>query len=342
MEVDVQHSGASLAQAELLALLASPGLHVEANYKPLRLVEGVTATRQRIMPFGSQLVPRTQEVRLQGADVERDGRQLRFRLPRVDKEGIAHQLDSVWLVLPLAKGLGRPQPLRIRLLDAVAQKGAHQRPVYWPEGSIELGLRLRYRWSDAQGPWQREAPGRCASPAPAQDEDHYRFPSQPPHAAYMNDLRGRMSSDTTLLDRPPPGLEGWTLTRSQLGRYAPPGPPLEMVSLHAEQAGAGRCERAQSYTLVFWEGRLVEYEHTPGLRACEGEKQSPSVRARWDPQGRLIAHSISTPGEPAREWRQPEAGACPVWGQVEEPPAADTVEALVLRARELRQAFAPR
>lgn len=342
VEVDFQYSGAALGSAELQALLASPGVQVEAGYQPARLVEGVTASRHRTMPFGSTLRADSQQVRLEGAQVERDGQRLRFRLPEIEKDGITHQLNTLWLVLPLAKGIARPQPLRVRLMEPVAPTGAHQAPVFWPAGAIELGLRLRYRWSDAQGPWQRQPPDRCDPHVSVQDDDHYRFQPRPPHAGYVQDLRSRIASDTTLLAQAPPPMEGWTLTRSQLGRYPPPGPPLEVVSFHAQQRGEGRCERSQSFALVFWAGRLVEYEHNNGLRSCPGEAPPVDVRARWDADGQLIAFSASTRGEREREWRAPDAAACQAPGQSSEAPAAEAVEALQSRARALREAFAPR
>src|ERR1044071_7246465 len=100
VEVEFQHIGGMLEAAELDAWLASPDLVIEAVYQPLRLIEGRTARRIKTMPMGSRLEPNLHTITLRGAQIERAGRTLRFRLDEQPPTQELYRLFSVDLSVP--------------------------------------------------------------------------------------------------------------------------------------------------------------------------------------------------------------------------------------------------
>src|SRR5688572_7786485 len=110
VEVEVLHIGGMLAPAELESVLANARLSIEATYHPTRLVEGINARRERTMPIGSKLIGIPQRLNLQGTQVERQGRSLRFQVADAHAEHADYRLHSVALRAPIAPGVGRPQP----------------------------------------------------------------------------------------------------------------------------------------------------------------------------------------------------------------------------------------
>lgn len=337
VEIEVQHVvGATLAEME--SWIASPELVIEATYSPRVLIEGVTASRSRTMPIGSQLVPIPELLTLRGAHVERFARGVRFRVPDTLKGG-TYTLGRAALSVPVAEGFGRPRPgIRTTLLDQPDAQGSHQRALRMRDGALDLGMRVRYAWEDAAGPRQLHVPGACSGIV-ALDADRYAFLADQHSLAALVPLARVISSNDpparpvagqrSFQLRPPlpAALEGGKLSRNHLVRVAlDGGRTLEALSVYAEKVGEGRCVRSIHYTLMFADGMLFDLDYGRSAYQC-GATQSDSRSASWLDDGTL--HRFAN-------WRAPSGPQCPSQGM---PPDPAAVESLMREAQDLRREF---
>lgn len=348
VEVEVLHVGGPLGPAELDAMLADARLGVEAFYQPVRLIEGVTARRERTMPIGSRLFAIPQTIELSGAQVERAGRTLRFRLPDVPPGHELYRLRQVTLLLPVPPGQGRPQgETRVSLYDAAPRDGGWETARFGRYAVLEFGLRLRHRWSDAKGPGQVEKL-QCNPDIVQLGGGQYRFRQRQRYAGYFRTLASDAQSDPP--SRPPAGqtshhmrepypepLAGWKLSRNHLVRLQLDGGVVERFSIYGEQAGAGACRRNRGYDALFDDGKLVAAQTSFTENGCGGADgyRSQSVEAHWGADGRIeryIGGSLPV-GE---AWDGFAAGrGCPGASA----PAPAEVEALTAELLRMRGAF---
>ena len=350
VEVAFQHIGGMLEPAEFDAWLASPDLVIEAVYQPLRLIEGKTARRIKTMPMGSRLEPNLHTITLRGAQIERAGRALRFRLDEQPPTQELYRLFSVDLSVPIAPGIGRPQPtLRIGLLDDPATSGAHQAALSGNFHAFDLGARLRYRWSDAPAGWKRREP-ICGGDAREVDPERYRFRARHRHMGLFDALSPEVSSDPPLkppagwksfqMREPyPPPIGGWSVSRNHLIRLDVPGGRIDRLSIYAEQAGPGQGLRTRTYDPLLSGDRFVRIERTVDEYDCEkGSPPSQIERAEWLEDGSLATYLQGSGANPAiyDAFSIGQPAAC---GALAPAPDASQVDALKAEVNRLRKAF---
>jgi hypothetical protein len=352
VEVEVRHIGGMLTSGELESLLADGRLNIEAVYHPTRLIEGVTARRERTMPIGSRLFAISQSLNLAGAQVERQGRALRFKVPDIHPEHPDYyRLLAVSLRAPIAPGPGRPQPgLEIGLLYEPPRSGAHETAKFIRHGAFDLGLRLRYRWSDAQGAMVTDTT-ICRADVQSLGNGEYRFRPRHRVAGLFRSLAPTVQSDPP--SRPPAGqrsmrmrepypdsVAGWKLSRNHLVQLEIDGKLVERLSVYAEQSGAGRCRRTRGYEALFAGGQPVELQRNLSDYDCGPEEgvQSLSLEASWLDDGSLSRYlASSTQGSQA--WDGFAASDSPECGGGGAVPPAGEVQAMVIELQRIREAF---
>ena len=350
VELAFQHTGGLLEPGELDAWLVSPDLMIEAVYHPLHLIEGKTARRIKTMPMGSRLEPNFHTSTLRGAQIERTGRVLRFRLDEQPPTQEAYRLISVYLSVPIAPGIGRPQPaLRIALLHEPATNGAHQVAFTGNFKAFDLGARLRYRWSDAPSDWKRREP-ICGGDAREVDLERYRFRVRHRHLVFFEALSAEVSSDPPLkppvdwksfrMHEPyPPPIGGWRVSRNHLIRLNVPGGRIDRLSIYAEQAGPGQCLRTRTYDALLSGDQFVRIERSVAEHDCEkGYPPSQIVRAEWLEDGSLAYYMQGSGANPAI-YDAFSIGQPAVCGALASAPDPAQVNALQAEVSRLRKAF---
>ncbi len=348
VELDVQHVAGLVAPADLDALLADPRLVVEASYRPTRLIDGVTARRERTMPIGSRLFEIGQTRTLQGAEIERQGRVMRFRVPGDHPAHASYRLVALELLVPMPSGPGRPQPdLRVRLVDPVPDSGAHESAAFASYGAFDLGWRLRLRWSDAQGS-MRIATFECHPDIRALGEGRYLFRPRHRLAGLFQTMASDASSDPPtraiagqrsfrLREPLPDPLAGWTLSRNHLLQRDVAGAVVQRLSIYAEQAGPGACRRARAYDALFGDGKLVAAQRSDTVRDCGGDAsdRSETVEVQWLDDGTL-ARYVASRSDGSRSW---DAFRAVPRCSAGDPPSAAEVQALQAELQRLRDGF---
>lgn len=354
VDVEVLHIGGLLPPEELAALLASPELKVEAHYQPTRLIDGVTARRERILPLGSRLFAIGQVRTLSGAELARKGQGLSFRVGEAHAAHESYRLQSLYLRVPIAAGLGRPQPdLEVMLSEEVPKSGAHERAFLGRYGAFDLGVRVRTRWDDATGAFT-VASSLCSDTVQSLGNGQYRFRPSHPLAGLFTILSPVVQSDPPArpvagqshgqLRAPyPEPLTGWQLSRNHLVRMTVAGQPLERLSVYAEQSGAGACRRSRAYEALFAGGQAVAITRSVDESECgpggDAANQSQSVEARWLDNGSLADYVSNSP-QGSRAWHAFPA-APPAQCRGDGPPPADEVERLKAEVQRLRAAAQP-
>lgn len=358
VELDIQHIGGLLPAAELDSMLASAQLRVDATYEPRWLIPGVTARRERTLPIGSTLLPILQQMELTQQLIARHGRTLSFSVNEKNPEHRGYTLSTLQLFLPIVGGFGRPQPTLEVILPAVPETGlAQQYGLLSHQGSVELGIRLRYRWSDARGAMQQQT-AACDEHVQIVDADHYRFRPSHSHAGLYLELASAIQSDPpstavagqrSLQLRPPlpAELQGWQLSRHHLLQLQVGETQVERLSLYATREVSAECQHSLSYEALFADGQLVELEHNHSTSGCaDGAADNLWLTASWLNDGSL-ARLLSSQGHAATiRWDaftavQPAACLNPDNPQSRQP-AADQLEILeqhVAALQRLRSAF---
>jgi len=352
VDVEVLHIGGLLSPEELAALLASPQLKVEAHYQPTRLIDGVTARRERTMPLGSRLFAIGQVQTLSGAELVRKGQGLSFRVGERHAAHESYRLQSLNLRVPIGAGPGRPQPdLEVALSEEVPKSGAHERAFLGRYGVFELGLRVRTRWSDATDAFT-VAPSLCSDTVQSLGNGQYRF--RPSHrlAGLFTLLSPMVQSDPPArpvagqshgqLRAPyPEPLTGWQLSRNHLVQMTVAGQPVERLSVYAEQSGPGACRRSRAYEGLFAGGQAVAITRSVNESGCSasGDPFSQSVEVRWLDDGTLADYVSNSP-QGSRAWNAFSAVAAKQCG-MDAPPPADEVERLKAELQRLRAAAQP-
>ena len=351
VEVEVLHIGGMLAPAELESVLADARLAIEATYQPTRLVEGVTARRERTLPIGSKLIPIPQQLNLQGEQVERKDRSLRFQVADDHAGHADYRLHSLALRAPIAPGTGRPQPdLTIDLLNPVSKGGAQETALYTRHGAFDLGLRVRYRWSDAQGA-ATAAATVCQVDIQSLGGGQYRFRPQHRLAGLARFLASDVQSDPPARPRAgqrswrlrepfPEPMTGWKLSRNHLLQLQVDGTPVELFSLYAEQAGSGHCRRSRSYDALFAGGKAVSMKSSVYETECaaDGSSSNRSVEASWLDDGSLASYQVNTQNG-SQSWDGFAAAAPAVCGKSPSAPSREEVQALMADLQRIREAF---
>ncbi len=350
VEVQVLHIGGLLPTAELEAMLADPRLGIEAGYQPTRLIDGVTARRERTMPIGSKLFAIPQTLALSGAQVERNGRTLRFKVPDNHPAHDSYRLNDLTLRTPVAPGTGRPQPdLRIDLLNPVPKGGADDLPVFGRYGVFDLGLRLRYRWGNEQRT-AKPSVLICHADTHATGDGQFQFRPRHRAAGLFRFYAPVVQSNPP--SRPPEGqrslqmrepfpepLAGWKLSRNHLVQLQVDGLPVERLSVYGEQAGPGQCRRTLGYEALFADGKFVTVQRSLYEDSCKGADTSSShnVEAEWLDDGKLARYLAGTQSG-SRSWDGFAAAADPPC--VGDPaPSAAEIQALQTELQRIRAAF---
>lgn len=355
LEVEVQllHIGGILPAAELETMLTDTRLRIEAGYQPARLIEGVTARRERTMPVGSKLFAIPQTLELTGAQIERQGRTLRFKVPAGHSAHDTYRLNHLMLRTPMAPGIGRPQPdLRIDLLNPVPSSGADETPVYGRYGVFDLGLRLRYRWDNEQREQRAAKPSMlvCHADVQSAGDGQYRFRPRHRAAGLFRFYGPVVQSDPP--SRPPAGqrslqmrepfpgpLTGWKLSRNHLVQLQIDGRLMERLSVYGEQAGPGQCRRTLGYEALFAAGQFVTVQRSFYEDSCKGTDTTSShtVEAEWLDDGSL-ARYVSSSRLGSQSWDGFAATADPRCARDPAPPAAE-VQSLQAELQRIRTAF---
>jgi hypothetical protein len=350
VELEFQHIGGMLDPAELEAWLASPGLVIEAVYHPLKLIAGRTATRHATMPIGSRLAAILHTIELHDAQVERSGRTLRFRVDESPQLRDPYRLISLYLQLAVPPGLARPQPaLKIGLLHEPAASGAHQVAVTGRFGAFDLGQRLRYRWSDAQGPAKRQ-PTSCGGDVREVDAERYRFRPHHRYAGLFEFLKPDVSSDPPRKPRPgwqsfrmrapyPAPIDGWRVSRNHLIRLDVPGGRIDLLSIYAEQSGPGQCRRTRAYDALLAGDQFVRIERSLAEYDCDKDSRpKQDVRAEWLDDGSLARYFESSgAGQSTHDpFSIGQPAAC---GSLAPAPPPAQVDALTAEVQRMREAF---
>lgn len=345
VEVEVLHVGGMLAPEELAALLASPQLKIEAHYQPTRLIDGVTARREQTMPIGSRLFAISQVQAVGGTDVQRKGQALSFRVGEGHSAHASYRLQSLSLRVPIAAGIGRPQPdLEVILSNEVPASGAQERAFLGRYGTFELGLRVRLRWSDAKEPF-KDATMHCSDTVQPLGNGQYRFRTSHRLAGLFQALPASMPSRPVAgqsywkLGEPyPEQLTGWRLSSNHLTRLTVADQVVERLSVEAEQRGPGACRKSRAYGALFAAGQVIALTRTVLESDCNanGDSVSDTVEARWLEDGSLADFSSSSQ-QGSRVWRAFAAGSPAQCGDAG-PPSAQEVERLRIEVQRLRAA----
>jgi hypothetical protein len=354
VEVDVLHVGGQLPPAELEAMLADPKLAIEAHYQPTRLIEGETARRERTMPFGSKLFAISQQVIVEGAQIERKGRTLRFQLPGVPAGHDQYRLGGMLLVMPVAPGEGRPQPVaRVTLYEQPPAEGAVESARFGRYGAFDLGLRVRHRWSDAKGAVRVEGP-KCQPDIHWLGDGRYRFRPRHSFEGMYRVLASVAHSDPP--SRPPAGqkswrmreplpepIAGWQLSRNHLVQLPLGGQTLERLSVYAEQAGAGACRRTRAYDALYAGGQPVVLRSSISETDCKAPDSSDSrtVETTWAEDGSLARFIASSP-QGVQEWDRFDASVPASCGASAASAIPDEANALKAELARFRDAFLKR
>lgn len=351
VEVEVLHIGGMLAPAELESVLADARLSIEATYHPTRLVEGVNARRERTLPLGSKLIGTPQQLNLQGTQVERQGRSLRFQVADAHAEHADYRLHSLALRAPIAPGIGRPQPdLTIDLLSPVSKAGTQETVLYTRHGAFNLGLRVRSWYSDAQGAVTAAA-RVCQPDIQSLGGGQYRFRPQHRLAGLPRFLGPVVQSDPparapagqrswSLREPFPEPLTGWKLSRNHLLQLQVDGVSVELLSLYAEQAGSGHCRRSRSYDALFAGGKAVSLKSSAHDTECDADGSSSlrSVEASWLDNGSLASYQVNTQNG-TQAWDGFDATAPAGCGTSGASPSSEEVQTLVTEVQRIRKAF---
>jgi hypothetical protein len=254
------------------------------------------------------------------------------------------------LSVPIAPGIGRPQPaLRLGLLHEPATSGAHQTAFSGNFKAFDLGARLRYRWNDAPSDWKRREP-ICSGDVREVDRERYRFRIRHRHMGFFEALSAEVSSEPPLkppagwrsfqMHEPyPPPIEGWRVTRNHLIRLDVPGGRIDRLSVYAEQAGPGQCLRTRAYDAVLSGDQFVRIERSVDVYDCgKGFEPSQIARGEWLEDGSLAYYMQGSGANPAiyDAFSIGQPAAC---GALSPPPDATQVDALKAEVNRLRNAF---
>lgn len=350
VELDIQHIGGLLQATELDSMLASPEVQVSAIYEPRWLIPGITARRESTLPIGSKLLPILQRSELSPQQIARHGRTLSFSVSEKNAEHRGYTLANLQLFLPIADGPGRPQPsLEIILPELPASGQAQQHAVLARAGSIELGIRLRYRWSDASAA-MTQASAPCSDTVQVIDNDHYRFRPSHSHAGLFSHLAAAAHSGQRSLQlaEPLPGeLHGWVMERQQLVQLRVGDVQVERLSLLASREASAQCQHSLSYEALFADGQLVEMQRSGYHSGCADDSNASQwMAASWLNDGSL-ARLASTHGQaPSISWdafSRDQPARC--HSSTNPPPSQPTpsqqqeLQAYVQTLQRLRQAF---
>ncbi|MGB4073253.1 hypothetical protein [Pseudomonas sp.] len=350
VELDIQHIGGLLPAAELDSMLASPTVQVSAIYKPRWLIPGITARRESTLPLGSKLLPILQRSELSPQQIARRGRTLSFSVSEKNAEHRGYTLANLQLFLPMADGPGRPQPsLEIILPELPPSAQAQQHALLTQAGSIELGMRLRYRWSDAQAVMTQPSP-RCSDNAQIIDHDHYRFRPRHSHAGLFRHLAAQTHSgqrNLQLAEPLPSELQGWVIERQQLVQLPIDNVLVERLSLLATREASAQCQHSRSYEALFADGQLVEMQYSGYHSGCADDSSASQwLAASWLNDGSLAQLSSTQGQAPSNSWDAfalSQTTHCQANnGQPAAQPAPDQLQALqvhIQSVQRLRQAF---
>lgn len=351
VEAEVLHVGGLLSPQELEAMLADARLEIEATYQPTRLIEGVTATRQRTMPFGSRLYAISRQLKLEGAQIAREGRRLRLRVPGEHPQHDHYRLNQLSVRMPVAPGIGRPQPhLRLDLFREPPKAGTAETVHFIRSGVFELALRVRYGPGDVQAA-APAAPVVCDGDIQPLGNGEYRFRPRHRMDGLFRFLSPVVSSDppsrppagqrSVRLREPYPGpLAGWELSRNHLVQMQIDGQTVERFSVYAEQKGDGTCRRTRGYDALFAGGKLVALERSVHAYNCgaEDSARNHTVMAAWLDDGSLARHTVSS-AQGSTTWDAFNASAAEVCKTDTAPPPDSDVQAVIAEIQRIREAF---
>lgn len=306
VELEIQHIGGLLPAAELDSMLASPEVQVSAVYEPRWLIPGITARRESTLPLGSQLLPILQRSELAPQQIARHGRTLSFSVSEKHAEHRGYTLANLQLFLPMADGPGRPQPsLEIILPELPANGQAQQHALLTRAGSIELGMRLRYRWSDVSAAMM-QASALCSDTVQVIDSDHYRFRPSHSHAGLFSHLASAAHSGqrrVQLAEPVPSELHGWVVERQQLVLLHIGGVQVERLSLLASREASAQCQHSLSYEALFADGQLVEMQRSGYSSGCADDSSASQwMAASWLNDGSLARLSSTQGQAPSVSW----------------------------------------
>jgi hypothetical protein len=348
IEVEVMYISGRITAGQVDAMLADERLRVDVSYDPTTLIPGVTAKSERIMPIGRKLFPIYQHLQLQGQQVERQGRLLRFQLPGSHPEHpTLYRLSTVAIRTP--QGASRSQLMSLELRKP-PDAGDHESVRLFNMGPFELGTRVRFRWSDARGPTAREAT-RCDPVVQLLPSGEYRFRRSHRFANEFRGLASDAQSDPPSRPRAghrsfrmrepyPEPLAGWEVSRNHLVQRQIDGQVIERYSVYARQGGQGQCHRTRSYEALYADGRIVELEHTQNENECAGadSRAHRYVSARWL-EDSILDRYVANLAAGERRYDGFLANSAEQCEAAGAPPPAEEIEALVAEASRIRQAF---
>lgn len=339
-ELEVLHLGGLLTASELDALLADPRLRIEAHYQPTRLIDGVTARRERVLPLGSQLFAIAQRLTLGDDALQRQGRRLQWRVPDTPAGHVHYRLQSLRLHVPIPRAAGRPQPeLEIPLMDEPPAPAGIETASLSRHGAFELGWRLRLRWLPGGPEPLPTTELRCPPDVLRQADGRYRFRTNHPVEGFFD--RVVSERPASRLRQPlAADLAGWqwmddTLLRQTIGPWQ-----VERLRLYGEQRGPGECRRTRLHEGLLANGQPVRLQRSVTESGCGGSDnpRSVSVLAHWLDDGSLA------------QWQRSDLQATRSWDAFaaqevrcgsEPAPAAAETQALGQELLRLRDAFAP-
>ena len=345
VELQIQHIGGVLSASELAAMLASPRLSVTATFEPRWLIPGVTARLERIMPIGSRLFPILHHLELTGTVLERGPRQLHFRIAQVPEGHRSYRLSELRVALPLQPEGTSPNFFDFALAHLPEPGQALQLGMLSSQHSLELGMRLRYRWSD--GPAQlTPLVQQCDRHVQAIDAERYRFRARHPLANLFRELASDVQSDPPR--QPPAGqrsyqlhtalpdfLQGWQLQRQHLLQLQRGAHQLERLTLVAERGANSSCQERLSYEALFVDSQLVELEAS---LSCHAAGPSHWLSASWLEDGSLATLASGEGDQPSRSWDAFVASQ-PGCHSDDPGPSLPSLHQHQQRLQQLRQAF---
>lgn len=291
VSLDLYHFAGNLDEGRRNALLASPDWKVSASYAPSLKIPGVTASWARCgflsLPC---LQADSEEVTLTGSAIQRQGTELRFKLPH--HRGVRRfRLSTVTISLPLA-GIQDESALETYFFMAGKGDGGVQAaPVVLEANTFFLAGTLRVEGESFRPRNYCPESGRCWKKA-----DNGRYVFQPSHRYALYRIGMLFPHDREQpLQQPFPGeLVGMKLYRARMLTRTVDGRRIDLVDVSATAEREDCSSDDLQYEILYVDGDVIEYSRRapdPDPGQCRGHH----ARLAWGDDGQPITfgHSLT-------------------------------------------------
>ena len=284
VSLDLYHFAGNLDEEGRNALLASPDWKVSASYAPLLKVPGVTASWSRCgflsLPC---LQADSEEVTLTGSTIQRQGTELRFKLPHY--RGVRRfRLSTVTISLPLA-GSRDESPLETYFFVAgKGDGGAQAAPVVLQANTFFLAGTLRMKGEYFRPRNYCPESGHCWKKA---DNGRYVFQSSHRYALYRIGMLFPDDKELPLLEPTPGDLRGMKIYRARMLTRVVDGRRIDFVDVSATANREDCSSDDLKYEILYVDGEVIDYTRS-APDPDPGQCRTHFVRMAWGNDGKPI------------------------------------------------------